>query len=135
MHSIDRRSAHVFVLSLMIHQPPRRSLLYSSEASDVDKGQADYRVVIVGDATMSPHEIVQPGGSVEHWNDESGAAWMQRLTSHFPRLVWLNPEPEERWEWTPSVGMVRTLVGGRMFPLTIEGLDRAMRALRPPGLS
>jgi uncharacterized protein with von Willebrand factor type A (vWA) domain len=96
---------------------------------------ADYRVVIVGDATMSPHEIVQPGGSVEHWNDESGAAWMQRLTSHFPRLVWLNPEPEERWEWTPSVGMVRTLVGGRMFPLTIEGLDRAMRALRQPGPS
>jgi len=96
---------------------------------------ADYRVVIVGDATMSPHEIVQPGGSVEHWNEESGAAWMQRLTSHFPRLVWLNPEPEERWEWTPSVGMVRTLVGGRMFPLSIEGLDRAMRALRQPGPS
>ena len=96
---------------------------------------ADYRVVIVGDATMSPHEIVQPGGSVEHWNDESGAAWMQRLTAHFPRLVWLNPEPEERWEWTPSVGMVRTLVGRRMFPLTLEGLDRAMRALRQPGPS
>ena len=96
---------------------------------------ADYRVVIVGDATMSPHEIVQPGGSVEHWTDESGAAWMQRLTAHFPRLVWLNPEPEERWEWTPSVGMVRTLVGRRMFPLTLEGLDRAMRALRQPGPS
>ena len=96
---------------------------------------ADYRVVIVGDATMSPHEIVQPGGSVEHWNDESGAAWMQRLTAHFPRLVWLNPEPEARGEWTPSVGMVRTLVGRRMFPLTLEGLDRAMRALRQPGPS
>lgn len=94
---------------------------------------SDYRVVIVGDATMSPHEIVQPGGSVEHWNDESGAAWMQRLTAHFPRLVWLNPEPEERWEWTPSVSMVRTLVGGRMFPLTLAGLDGAMRALRRSG--
>jgi hypothetical protein len=90
-------------------------------------------VIIVGDATMSPHEIVQPGGSVEHWNDEPGSAWMQRLTAHFPRLVWLNPEPEERWAWTPSVGLARDLVGGRMFPLTLEGLDRAMRALRRPG--
>jgi hypothetical protein len=58
---------------------------------------------------------------------------MQRLTAHFPRLVWLNPEPEERWAWTPSVGLARDLVGGRMFPLTLEGLDRAMRALRRPG--
>jgi hypothetical protein len=90
----------------------------------------DYRVVFVGDATMSPYEIVQPGGSVEHWNAESGATWMQRVTAHFPRLVWLNPEPEERWEWTPSVRLARDLVGGRMFPLTLRGLDRAIAALR-----
>jgi uncharacterized protein with von Willebrand factor type A (vWA) domain len=90
----------------------------------------DYRVVFVGDATMSPYEIEQPGGSVEHWNEESGRVWMQRIASHFPRLVWLNPEPEERWKWTPSVGITRELAGGRMYPLTIDGIDRAMYELR-----
>jgi uncharacterized protein len=93
---------------------------------------ADYRVVIVGDATMSPYEILQPGGSVEHWNPEAGAVWMQRLTAHFPRLVWLNPEPEDRWQHTPSIRIARQLVGERMFPLTLAGLDRAIRALREP---
>jgi uncharacterized protein len=91
---------------------------------------SDYRVVFVGDATLSPYEIEQPGGSVEHWNEESGRSWMQRIASHFPRLVWLNPEPEERWKWTPSVGITRELTGGRMFPLTIDGIDRAMHELR-----
>jgi hypothetical protein len=90
----------------------------------------DYRVIFVGDATMSPYEIVQPGGSVEHWNAESGAAWMQRMTAHFPRLVWLNPEPVHRWDSTPSIRIAQQLVGGRMFPLTLEGLDRATAALR-----
>ncbi|MCU0760473.1 MAG: VWA domain-containing protein [Steroidobacteraceae bacterium] len=94
----------------------------------------DYRVVIVGDATMSPYEIVQPGGSVEHWNAEAGAVWMQRLAAHFPRLVWLNPEPQERWDWTPSIRLVRELVGERMFPLTLEGLDRATAELRRRGV-
>ncbi len=93
---------------------------------------SDYRVVFVGDATMSPYEIVQPGGSVEHWNAEAGATWMQRLAAHFPRLVWLNPEPEDRWEWAPSVRLTRELVGNRMFPLTLNGLDRAIAALRQP---
>jgi uncharacterized protein with von Willebrand factor type A (vWA) domain len=92
---------------------------------------ADYRVVIVGDATVSPYEILQPGGSVEHWNPEAGAVWMQRLTAHFPRLVWLNPEPEDRWHYTPSIRIAQELVGERMFPLTLAGLDRAIRALRP----
>lgn len=91
---------------------------------------SDYRVVLVGDATMSPYEIEQPGGSVEHWNEEAGRVWMQRIASHFPRLVWLNPEPEERWKWTPSIGITRELIGGRMFPLTIDGIDRAMYELR-----
>ncbi len=94
---------------------------------------ADYRVVIVGDATMSPYEITQPGGSVEHWNAEAGAVWIQRLTVHFPRLVWLNPEPQDRWEWTPSIRLLRELVGERMFPLTLAGLDAAIRALRRSG--
>lgn len=94
---------------------------------------ADYRVVIVGDATMSPYEITQPGGSVEHWNAEAGAVWIQRLTAHFPRVVWLNPEPRERWEWTPSIELIRGLVGGRMYPLTLAGLDEAIKALRRSG--
>jgi hypothetical protein len=94
---------------------------------------ADYRVVIVGDATMSPYEITQPGGSVEHWNAEAGAVWMRRLTAHFPRMAWINPEPAERWEWTPSIRLLRDLVGERMFPLTLAGLDQAIRALRRSG--
>jgi len=93
----------------------------------------DYRVVFVGDATMSPYEIEQPGGSVEHWNEESGRVWMARIVRHFPRLVWLNPETEGRWEWTPSVAITRELIGDRMFPLTLDGLDRAMRELRQRG--
>jgi hypothetical protein len=90
---------------------------------------ADYKLVLVGDATMSPYEILQPGGSIEHWNEEPGAAWLARLRSTFPRHAWLNPEPEDRWEWTPSVKITRELMEERMYPLTLEGLDRAMRAL------
>ena len=89
----------------------------------------DYRLVLVGDATMSPYEIAQPGGSIEHWNDEPGAVWMQRLRQAYPRHAWLNPEPEERWDYVPSVGLARELLEGRMFPLTLAGIDRAMRAL------
>jgi uncharacterized protein len=92
----------------------------------------DYRVIFVGDATMSPYEILQPGGSVEHWNQEAGAVWMQRVCTTFPRLVWLNPEPVERWEHTSSVRMVRELIGERMFPVTLDGLERAISELRRP---
>ena len=91
---------------------------------------SDYRVVLVGDATMSPYEIEQPGGSVEHWNAESGRVWMTRIAAHFPRLVWLNPEPEDRWNWTMSIETTRELISGRMFPLTLDGLDRAMHELK-----
>jgi uncharacterized protein with von Willebrand factor type A (vWA) domain len=90
---------------------------------------ADYKLVFVGDATMSPYEIVQPGGSIEHWNDEPGATWIQRLLASYPKHAWLNPEPQERWEWTPSVQITRKLLEDRMYPLTLEGLDRAMKAL------
>jgi uncharacterized protein len=92
----------------------------------------DYRAIFVGDATMSPYEITQPGGSVEQWNAESGALWMQRIVAAFPRLVWLNPEQRERWGYTPSVCITRELIGERMFPLTLEGLDGAIRELRRP---
>jgi uncharacterized protein len=89
----------------------------------------DYRVVFVGDATMGPYEILQPGGSIEHWNEESGAVWMQRLREAYPKHVWLNPEPEDRWQYTPSIRIARELLDDRMFPLTLEGIDRAARTL------
>jgi uncharacterized protein with von Willebrand factor type A (vWA) domain len=92
----------------------------------------DYRVIFVGDATMSPYEITQPGGSIEHWNKEAGALWMQRIAARFPRLVWLNPEDPQRWEYSPSVRIARELVHGRMFPLSIAGLDLAIRELKRP---
>jgi len=90
----------------------------------------DYKLVVVGDATMSPYEIVQPGGSIEHWNAEAGALWMKRLLASYPHHVWLNPEPTERWDWTPSVKITRELFEDRMFPLTLAGLDQAMRSLQ-----
>ena len=90
---------------------------------------SDYRVVFVGDASMSPYEIAHPGGSVEHWNEEAGAVWMQRVLDHFAKAVWLNPVPAENWAYTQSIGMMRRLMSDRMFPLTLEGLDGAMRAL------
>jgi uncharacterized protein with von Willebrand factor type A (vWA) domain len=89
----------------------------------------DTRVVVVGDASMSPYEISHPGGAVEHWNQEAGAVWLQRLARAFPRLAWINPLPERHWAYTHSVGMIRDLVGGRMYPMTLEGLDAATRAL------
>ena len=89
----------------------------------------DYKVIFVGDATMSPYEITYPGGSVEHWNEEAGAVWMQRVTDIYESAVWLNPTPERYWEHTQSTQVMRQLMGDRMFPLTLEGLDKAMREL------
>jgi uncharacterized protein with von Willebrand factor type A (vWA) domain len=91
--------------------------------------RADYRLIFLGDATMSPYEIAQTGGSIEHWNDEPGAVWMQRVLAAYPRHVWLNPTPEERWQHVASIQLTRELLGGRMFPLTLAGLDGAIRAL------
>ena len=89
----------------------------------------DYKLVLVGDASMSPYEVARPGGSVEHWNEEAGAVWLQRLLATWSRAVWLNPLPEAHWGYTPSITMIRQLLGERMFPLTIDGLERAMRSL------
>ena len=89
----------------------------------------DYKVIFVGDATMSPYEVTQPGGSVEHWNEEAGAAWMTRVTDIYESCVWLNPTPERYWEHTASTATLKRLMGDRMYPLTIEGLERAMREL------
>ena len=90
---------------------------------------ADYKLVFVGDATMSPYEIVYPGGSVEHWNEEAGEVWMKRVTDVYSKAIWLNPVPEKYWDYTPSVQMLRQLVADRMFPLTLGGLEAGMREL------
>jgi uncharacterized protein with von Willebrand factor type A (vWA) domain len=90
---------------------------------------ADYKVIFVGDASMSPYEIALAGGSVEHWNDEPGAMWLERVAAVYKNVVWLNPVAEERWSYTPSIGLIGQLMAGRMYPLTLEGLDAAMREL------
>ena len=89
----------------------------------------DYRCVFVGDASMSPYEIAQPGGAVEHWNAEAGAVWLQRALDQWPASVWINPVPESHWRYTHSIQMIRDTIGGRMYPMTLDGLDRAMREL------
>ncbi|WP_428482250.1 vWA domain-containing protein [Pyruvatibacter mobilis] len=90
---------------------------------------SDYKVIFVGDASMSPYEITYAGGSVEHWNEEPGGVWLERLQQVYENVVWLNPVAERHWEYTPSIELVRQLIGDRMFPLTLEGLDGAMREL------
>lgn len=89
----------------------------------------DYKVLFVGDATMSPYEITYPGGSVEHWNEEAGAVWMDRVSQIYKSVVWLNPTAERHWDYTPSIGLMKQLVGERMYPLTIDGLEKAMKEL------
>jgi len=93
------------------------------------KYPADYKVVFIGDASMSPYEITMPGGSVEYMNEEAGAVWMRRICDVYESVVWLNPVPEQNWSWTPSITLMRDLLKGRMYPLTLSGLDRAMREL------
>jgi hypothetical protein len=89
----------------------------------------DYKLIFVGDASMSPYEINYPGGSVEHWNEEAGEVWLRRMTDVYHSAVWLNPIPEKNWQFGQSINMMKTLMEGRMFPLTLDGLDRAMREL------
>jgi uncharacterized protein with von Willebrand factor type A (vWA) domain len=95
----------------------------------IHKYGRDWRIIFVGDAHMGPYEITDPGGSVEHWNEEPGRLWFERLAQHFPHLVWLNPMRESDWQFSASLPVVQRLAGGRMFPLTIEGIDRAARLL------
>lgn len=89
----------------------------------------DYKLIFVGDASMSPYEILHPGGGIEHWNEEPGAVWLRRLKEAFPHAIWLNPEPEHYWQYRQSIELVRKLLGGNMYPLTLDGLARGMRQL------
>jgi len=95
----------------------------------LNKYPHDYKVIFVGDATMAPYEITHAGGSVEHWNEEPGAAWLSRFAELYPKLAWINPTPQETWEYSTSVGITRELVGGQMYPLTLRGLEDAMAFL------
>ncbi len=90
----------------------------------------DYKLILVGDSTMSPYEIMYPGGSIEHWNDEAGEVWLRRLLHAYGHAVWLNPAPETRWAHTPTVQLTRDLMSDRMFPLTLAGLDDAISTLK-----
>jgi uncharacterized protein with von Willebrand factor type A (vWA) domain len=89
----------------------------------------DYRVIFVGDAMMAPYEVTHSGGSVEHWNEEAGAVWMQRMADHFGKLVWLNPAPKDHWGNGGSLGAIRSLVNDQMYPMTLNGLEDAMKFL------
>ncbi|CUS49216.1 MAG: hypothetical protein HLUCCO02_04195 [Idiomarinaceae bacterium HL-53] len=93
------------------------------------KFSADYKLIFVGDATMGPYEIAYPGGSVEHWNEEAGAVWLERLLTHFQKAVWLNPQPARQWRWYQSIQMLEKIMEGRMQPLTLQGLQSAIRTL------
>jgi uncharacterized protein with von Willebrand factor type A (vWA) domain len=95
----------------------------------IRKYPPDTKLIFVGDATMSPYEVLQPGGSVEYNNEEAGAVWLQRFISTFPKFIWLNPEPEGLWQYRQSIAIIRQLMSNRMFPVTIEGLERGMTML------
>jgi uncharacterized protein with von Willebrand factor type A (vWA) domain len=120
---------HNFIYESMWKDNRRRHSEKTPTLDITHKYGADYKLIFVGDATMSPYEIVYAGGSVEHWNEEPGAVWIKRLLNTYPKAVWLNPEPRERWEYTPSTKLVRELMDDRMFPLTVAGLDDAIREL------
>ncbi len=95
----------------------------------IRKYNKDYKLIFIGDATMSPYEIVQPGGSVEYNNEEAGAEWLQRLIHAFPKFAWINPEPQGVWEYRQSIGIIQQIMSNRMYPLTLQGLEDAMRML------
>jgi len=120
---------HNFVYESMWKDNRRRHGERMPTSDITHKYAADYKLVFVGDATMSPYEIVYAGGSVEHWNEEPGAVWIKRLLNTYPKAIWLNPEPEQRWDYTPSIKMVRELMDDRMFPLTVGGLDSGIKKL------
>jgi len=121
---------HNFIYESMWKDNRRRHTERMSTMDVTHKYAADYKLVLVGDATMSPYEIAYAGGSVEHWNEEPGAIWLQRLLNTYPKAIWLNPEPQNRWAYTPSVKMTQELMEDRMYPLTVAGLDEGIRKLR-----
>jgi len=120
---------HNFIYESLWKDNRRRHAERISTTDITHKYGPDYKLIFVGDATMSPYEIVYAGGSVEHWNEEPGAVWIKRLLHSYPKAIWLNPEPQQRWDYTPSVKLARELMENRMFPLTLSGLDDGIKSL------
>ncbi len=120
---------HNFIYESVWKDNRRRMSERLSTLDILNKYSHDYKVVFVGDATMAPYEITHAGGSVEHWNEEPGAAWMERFDEIYDKIIWLNPTPQETWEYSSSVMMTQELVGGKMYPLTIKGLEEGMGEL------
>ncbi|RPG24984.1 MAG: VWA domain-containing protein [Gammaproteobacteria bacterium TMED92] len=120
---------HNFIYESVWKDNRRRMAERLSTLEILNKYSHDYKVVFVGDATMAPYEITHAGGSVEHWNEEPGAAWMGRFSEIYDKVIWLNPTPQETWEYSSSVMMTQELVGGNMYPLTIKGLEEGMSQL------
>ncbi len=120
---------HNFIYENLWKDNRRRQTEKTPTLDVTHKYASDYKLIFVGDATMSPYEIVYAGGSVEHWNEEPGAVWIKRLLNTYPKAVWLNPEPQQRWDYTPSTKLVREIMDDRMYPLTIAGLDEAIKSL------
>ena len=120
---------HNFVYETVWKDNRRRQNERMSTEDIIHKYSADYKIIFVGDATMAPYEITNPGGSIEHWNEESGALWMKRLVDVYEKVIWLNPVPKEHWEYSSSVELTRSIIEDNMFPLTIRGLEDSMAFL------
>ena len=120
---------HNFIYESVWRNNIRRHNERTSLLDVMHKYSHDYKVIFVGDAAMSPYEIVSPGGSVEHWNEESGDVWMRRLRQTYEKMIWINPTPQAEWEYTQSTAMTHQLVEGHMYPLTLKGLEEGMSYL------
>lgn len=120
---------HNFIYESVWKDNVRRMNETTSTWDILHKYTPDYKVIFIGDATMAPYEVTHAGGSIEHWNEEAGAVWMQRLTDHFDKVAWLNPLPREYWGQGGSLGVTRQLLDDRMYPMSIEGLEQAMKEL------
>jgi len=120
---------HNFTYEALWRNNKRRHNEHISTVEVMRTYASDYKLILVGDATMSPYEVTYAGGGVEHWNAEPGSVWLQRLMKAYPKFVWINPQPQARWRNSPSIEMIREIVEGRMYPLTLAGLDDAIDAL------
>lgn len=120
---------HNFIYESVWKNNLRRSSETTALWDVMHKYTPDYKVIFVGDASMAPYEITQPGGSIEHWNEEAGAVWMQRMTEHFEKVIWINPLPENYWGEGGSLGITRQLVEDKMYPMSVEGLEAGMKYL------
>jgi uncharacterized protein with von Willebrand factor type A (vWA) domain len=120
---------HNFIYETVWKDNRRRQNERMQTEDIIHKYSADYKIIFVGDATMAPYEITNPGGSIEHWNEDAGSLWMKRLVSVYDKVAWLNPVPKEHWEYSSSVELTRALVEDNMFPLTLGGLEESMAFL------